>query len=68
MLHPMFDEIPACSDAELLRLLGVTQEHNYRGRLDYRIDEIVDEIKKRSEDLARRLESGEIKNVIVRAD
>lgn len=46
-LCPMMDEIEACSDQELLRIYSLAVMGNYKGRLDYRISEIIEEIGKR---------------------
>ena len=68
MLHPMFDEIQACSDAELQSILRKAILANYKGRLNFRIDEIMEEIKKRSELVARGLEEGTFENIVIRED
>lgn len=56
MLHPMYNEIEACSDNELLNILRKAQLANYNGRFNYRIEAIIDEINKRVEAMQAELE------------
>lgn len=56
LLHPMFDEIEACSDAELLNIHRKAILANHNGRLNYRIDAITAEIQKRVATMQAELE------------
>ncbi|MCY4552154.1 MAG: hypothetical protein OXC79_00660, partial [Candidatus Poribacteria bacterium] len=56
MLHPLDDEIQACSNNELLRIHRSAILNNYKGRLNYRIAAITAEIEKRVATSQKELE------------